>query len=247
MRSLCVHRAAVPQAPVEDERVTGVEQHLDRALGLDDRVARLLGAAGEGVALVAARDDLGVAVARLGQVGEGVADLRHEHRTHVHVDVGVLPVAVLVPVPEGRLVLRGVHVDVVVVRVDVPAHRPPDVREGPRPGEQLDEARVAVHPAHDVDRPVGAQLTGGLLLAVDPVDGVLEVGAVVLRQGVRDDDEAVAVVLLADGRVEGLEAGGRGHGGGHMRWCSQLVPTVAGAPTRCGLPVWQLPPPCPPV
>ena len=36
----------VPEAAVEDERVTGVEQHLDGALGVGDRVARRLGAAG---------------------------------------------------------------------------------------------------------------------------------------------------------------------------------------------------------
>ena len=52
----------MPQAAVEDERVTGVEQHLDGALGLDDRVALLLGAAGERVVLVAAGDE------RLGKV-----------------------------------------------------------------------------------------------------------------------------------------------------------------------------------
>ncbi|KPC73201.1 hypothetical protein ADL26_13735, partial [Thermoactinomyces vulgaris] len=111
--------------------VAGVAGDLDGAFGVGPLHVAARRAV-DLVPLVGAGDDLGVAAALFGQVGEEVGELDGQARARVGLGLAILAAAVLVPFePEGALALdRRVLVHVRVVDVEVPAQDRPHVVEG---------------------------------------------------------------------------------------------------------------------
>ena len=162
----------MPQPPVEDERVAGRREHGLGARGRVEAELRTVGA-GEGVALVAARDDQHVPAARDRHVREPEGHLERHPRARIAVELEVLAPSVLVPSPRGRtarLRARRGYVEVAVVEVDVPAQLAPDLTEHGRMVEQVEEEVVAPDPAEQVHRLAGPDVAAGHLLAVDPAE-----------------------------------------------------------------------------